>query len=166
MSSEITGVGEGLWRVLDNGYVKLTGKLTTAKNLGLENKTYPGTINVTFVSVKSTGTTTVDYEGKLFFKVIENQVVGLAIPEPNASKLSNEFYTDPDDLVSKTLTGSLVAYDQTRKAAKGILNFIDSEYKIWSKEKQDEVASSLGDIASNIDSTGHNFKKAVEMLLI
>jgi len=56
----------------------------------------------------------------------------------------------------------LVAHDQTKKAASSILNFIDSEYKIWSKEKQDEVASNLGDIAYNIDSIGRNFKKAGE----
>jgi len=159
-SSISSGVGEGIWTVLDQGYIKFTGKLTTAKNLGLENKTYPGTLNVTFTP--SDGNAVV-YGGKLFFKVIEkNQVVGLAIPQPNADKLSDDFFTDPDELVSRTLTGSLVAYDQSKKATSDILNLLDPEDKVWSKNRKHEVTGDLGDIGLHLDSTFYHLKKAFE----
>lgn len=158
-SSNSTAVGEGIWTVLDQGYIKFTGKLTTAKNLGLENKTYPGTLNVTFTP--SDGNAVV-YGGKLFFKVIENQVVGLAIPQPNADKLSDDFSTDHEKLISKILTGSLVAYDQSKKATSDILNFIDSEHKIWSKDRKNEVACHVGDMGLHFDSELYHIRKAFE----
>lgn len=159
-SSESTAVGEGLWRVLDNGYVKLTGKLTTAKNLGLENKTYSGTINATFTSNNGTSMP-VTYGGKLFFKVIENQVVGLAIPKPNSDLLSDKFQVDTDSLIGCYLTSSLVEYDKFRNAASDLLSMLDSEDKLWSKETKTRVSHSVGNFAGGIDYSKYHFSKAL-----
>ena len=159
-SGEKTPVGEGIWSVLDNGYIKLTGKLTTAKTLGLTNGTYTGTIKkVTFTPSDGNA---VDYGGNLFFKVIENQVVGLAIPDPDASKLSDDFSTEPDAILGKVLTRSLIAYDKSRQATSVILNFIDSEHKIWSKNRKNEVSDHVGAMGYHFDSELYNITKAFE----
>jgi hypothetical protein len=148
-TGETVPVGEGIWTVLDNGYIKFTGKLIDAKKLGLKNGTYPGKIKATFTLI---GGKSLVYGGKLFFKVIENQVVGLTIPEPNASKLSDDFSTDADILFHKIFTGALIADDKARKATSDLFNFFDADKKIWSKEKQDEVIRNVGDIAGFIES--------------
>lgn len=161
LKSEKTAVGEGLWRVLDNGYVKLTGKLTTAQDLGLENKTYPGTINVTFVSVKSTGTTTVVYRGKLFFKVIENQVIGLAIPKPVSDKLSSKFFIDADEIVGKIDPQSWLTYDRINLATSNILNLIDPEDKIWPSDIKLSVSNYFGNVGCALNNIKSNIDKAL-----
>lgn len=165
LKSEKTAVGEGLWRVLDNGYVKLTGKLTTAQDLGLENKTYPGKINVTFVSVKSTGTTTVVYGGKLFFKVIENQVIGLAIPKPVSDKLSSNFSIDIDEIVGKINSESWLTYDRINLATSNILNLIDPGNKIWSQGTKLSVANNFGNIGCALENIKSNIDKGLSQAL-
>jgi hypothetical protein len=148
LSSESTAVGEGLWRVLDNGYVKLTGKLITAKNLGLENKTYPGTLNATFTP---NGGTAVVYEFLLFFKVIENQVIGLAIPKPVSDKLSPGFAIDTDEMVSSITPDSLVTYDRIKLAISDILNIVDPGNKIWSTDTKLGVSKNVGKVGCALD---------------
>jgi len=159
-SSTSTAVGEGIWSVLANGYIKLTGKLTTAKTLGLTNGTYTGTLtNVTFTP--SDGNAVV-YGGQLFFKVIENQVVGLAIPDPDASKLSDDFSTEPDAILGNVLTRSLIANDKAKKATLEILKYLDPEDKIWSRDRKNKVALQVGAMGYHIDSELYNITKAFE----
>ena len=155
-------VGEGLWTVLDQGYIKFTGKLTTAKNLGLENKTYSGTINATFTSNNGNSMPeTVTYGGKLFFKVIENQVVALAIPKPNSDLLSDKFQVDPEFLIGCHLSSSLVEYDKFRNAASDLLSMLDSEDKLWSRETKSRVSHSVGNFAGGINHAKYHISKAL-----
>lgn len=60
------------------------------------------------------------------------------------------------------MTGSLVAYDKTKKATADILNLLDPEDKVWSKDRKNEVAGDLGDIGLHFDSELYHIRKSFE----
>ena len=165
-TGETVGVGEGIWTVLDNGYIKFTGKLTTAKELGLENKTYSGTINATFTSNNGNSMpVTVTYGGKLFFKVIENQVVALAIPKPVSDKLSSNFTLDPDGIVGKIIPEAWLSYDKINLAISDILNRVDPENKIWSSEIKKSVSGNFGNVGCALENIRFNIATGLTQAL-
>lgn len=155
-------IGEGYWTVLDHGYIKFTGKLD-AKKAGLEDAIiFPGTLNIKFSPMEGPS---VIYHGRLYFKIIQDQVVGLSIPVPNADRLSENYSTDADALFGKILTGSIVANDKAKIATLEILNLLDPDHKLWSCQKKDEVTNDFGDIAGSIESILFLFPHSINQAL-
>jgi len=120
--------GNGTWTLLPSGYILFLGSLNTQESLQLTNSIYYGTLSV---SVIQSNNNTIEDNGILFFKVINNEVIGLAVSFVEGT-FSNDFSITATKLINKIRPGSLVSFDSAKKLTKSTLELLDQDTQWWS----------------------------------
>ena len=152
--------GSGTWTVLPSGYILFLGSLNTRESPQLTNSIYYGTLSVSVIQSNKA----IADNGILFFQVINNEVIGLAVSFVEGT-FSNDFAITAIKLINKIRPDSLVSFDSAKKLTKSTLEFLDQDTQWWSKRTQLEVAENVGDASLFLDNLGKTLENIFKAAL-
>lgn len=147
-------VGNGIWYIIPEGYLRLNGTI-----YGIKGK-FRGKICCSF---STDADNTIHYSGTLFLRIRDNGVTeGVVIPSPVSDKLSGDFSTDVDDMISKIPPTAWSVSDATSNLVFNVLNALDSKNSVWSTNKKKGVALAAGEAAKGADVFRFNLTSALQ----